>query len=792
MENVKVIINNVVLKQECAHIMESFYDSFTSFYLLPVIQSVDNILQPLVRDSFGWSNHLLNMGYHNTRQLTRREYRIGINGDFKLNFFLVKQTEDLSQSLEYMQEFLEKKLETLLLNNTEENYLLMTVEVPLEQSVEPIQIRLNNAYMKGNLLVIEDKHKKTLPALWLPTAFVQWKDLESTRPYYLEPVHKIEQQPPGINPRVVSSVDGKIKTLVLFYASLQEGEEKRVYCYSDFLIELIERIGSNSRRFIIAVEDHHTLPKKLEKQLVETAKKAGHQLEIVYVQYRKRFLTAWVQDVFLPIQFEKDGATHTYLVESTINYHYSNSIKALDEAHPNMQEFTHYRSSLPFVGGNVLSGDGFLLIGLHHSNKELLDKMGSDWIGNNYIPLSSKPTPYIQGWGNVKKTASDGVLNYYLATAKDQTLFHLDLFITLGGKGLRRNTLEYIVIGEPVIGFDGIEQAPEDVQEMVQKLLAETGEAIEEMIEQIKEGLKRLDIRCKIIRNPLPLVYYDQREKNRQGNFIRKRYWAWATYNNALVERYKNTYGEEVRRVILPSYGQNSDYSQFSGESIRKFGNWKYLKKFDEANKRIWEKKLHYQVVLLQQDFNPFIRYQGSLNCLTNCIERTLEDKNEQIDIVLHQNFTKMTDFNSMEFDVANKTLSILGENNVSLQSYNLSTTAVKLSVTRQTSGQLQVTTSTGAIGSFSSSSMELKLKFSGTNQYTSVSFGEPAEGVEVEIDGDTAEICKTGEFCALIVGSDDIRNNRASANVLLMEGETLSFEIDTTADLFIVRYHST
>lgn len=792
MENVKVIINNVVLKQECAHIMESFYDSFTSFYLLPVVQSVDNTLQPLVRDSFGWSNHLVNMGYHNTRQLTRREYRIGINGDFKLNFFLVKQTEDLSQSLEYMQEFLEEKLETLLFNNTEENYLLMTVEVPLEQSVEPIQIRLNNAYMEGNVLVIEDKHKMTLPTLWFPTAFTKWKDLETIRPYYLEPVHKMNQSPPGIHPKVVSSVDGKIKTLVLFYASLQEGEEKRVYCYSDFLIELIQKMGSKGRRFILAVEDHHILPEALQKQLQETAKRAGHKLEIVSVQYRKRFLTVWVQDVFLPIQFEQEGKVHTYLVESTINYHYSNSIKALDEAHPNMQEFTHCRSSLPFVGGNVLSGDGFLLIGLHHSNRELLDEMGSDWIGKQYIPLSSKPTPFVQNWGKMKKTASDGVLNYYLASAKDQSLFHLDLFITLGGKGLRRNTIEYLVIGEPVIGFDGIEQAPEDVKEIAYKLIAETGTAIEEMIDQIKKGLQALDIRCKMIRNPLPLVYYDQREQKKEGNFIRKRYWCWATYNNALVERYKGSDGEEVRRVILPSYGQNSDYSQFSENRKRKFGNWKYLAQFDEANKKIWEKKLHYEVVLLQQDFNPFVRHQGSLNCLTNCIERTLQDKDEITHIVLQQNLSNMTDFKSMEFDVANKTLSILGENSACLESYNLTTTAVKLSVTRQTSGQLQVTTSTGAIGSFSSDLMELKLKFSGTNQYTSVSFGEPAQNVSVEIDGDTAEICKVEEFCALIVGSDDIRNNRTAANVLLMEGETVSFEIDNTADLFIARYHNT
>ncbi|MGH1334816.1 MAG: hypothetical protein ACRBFS_01715 [Aureispira sp.] len=149
-----------------------------------------------------------------------------------------------------------------------------------------------------------------------------------------------------------------------------------------------------------------------------------------------------------------------------------------------------------------------------------------------------------------------------------------------------------------------------------------------------------------------------------------------------------------------------------------------------------------------------------------------------------------MTIFNAIKFNPATKKLSINGENNTCLYSYDLSTTAVKLEVKR-VDGHLKVAIETGTVGSFGTNRMEQRLKFSGTSHYTSILFDAPAGNIDVQMDNDTAEICKGGDFYALLVGSDDIRNNRTATNMVLLEGEIVSFEIDTAADMVIVRYHN-
>ena len=618
MKNVKIIINDIVLKKGCAALFKEFYNSSQAFYLFPVVRFEDNVVKMFLENIEGWDQQMVEMGYNNTRVFRGTTYQLNTNTDFELQLYLVKPSTEWSN----LTQLLEVEDADSLTNNLPEYSLIAVEKINLKTSLTPIHILWNNEILKGTLLIIKKGHKMQLLPKRLPTAFADWSVFKDTRPSHLKPVDYIYESPPGNAPKVVSSVNGKIQTLVLYYPSMQEVKEERVFCYQGFLVELIGKMEGGNRRFIIAVEDHYTLPVQLEQELKETAQAAAHLLEIISITYRKRTLSSWAQDAFLPIQFEDaKGKITTYLVESTAasNYYYKGSVEALDEAYKGSQEFVHYETKLPFVGGNVLSGDGFLLAGLHGSSK-IITKAANDWLGTNLILLNSKPTPFIQTWGKRKKT-SDGVLNYYESSAADQTLFHLDLFITLAGKGLRRNTIEYIVVGEPVLGFDGLDAAPTDVQNIAQQLLKETAQAIEEIIEQITQGMEKIGKRCKIIRNPLPLTYYDQ-EELKDGTLKPTRYWCWASYNNCLVEQYEED-TTLIRRVFLPSYGgKRSDYSHYSLNEEHKYGSWRDLERFDKANKTLWEEKLDYDVVLLEQDFNPFIRYQGSLNCLTNCIER--------------------------------------------------------------------------------------------------------------------------------------------------------------------------
>lgn len=150
-----------------------------------------------------------------------------------------------------------------------------------------------------------------------------------------------------------------------------------------------------------------------------------------------------------------------------------------------------------------------------------------------------------------------------------------------------------------------------------------------------------------------------------------------------------------------------------------------------------------------------------------------------------------MTGFNAIQFAPSTKKLSIHAATGAVLYEYDLSVTAVKLAIVRNTNGQLEVDIETGALNSFATNRMELKFKFSGQAHYTSMLFDKPAVDITIEMDGDDMPLSSKEEFAAGFVGSDDIRNNRvASTHMMMLEGEIASFEIDSVADMLIARYH--
>jgi hypothetical protein len=462
---------------------------------------------------------------------------------------------------------------------------------------------------------------RRLPSKILPTAFEAWTYLEPDRPLALKPVGIDDLLPPGSDPQLVSSVYGKIDTIVFYLPGKQEFKVGRPYGYTNFLVELMQRMGALApRHFMLVIEREYELPEALVQFLQECIERQGSTWSTIVIPFQQKTLSPWVQDAFLAIRYKVEQTYKTYLVESYMNTSSKEATKEFLTASSN-RDFHFQVSNLPFVGGNVLSSKRFTLIGLHDSCRELLDKIGARWLNEPLIVLSSKPTAFTKKWKRAQRT-QDGVYNYYQAGADNQVLFHIDLFSTLAGRGARRRKVEYLVIGEPCIGFEGWEEAPADIQELTTEIVEETASAIEVIVEDIRTKLNALNIRFKIVRCPLPLTYYDQ-QQSIDGQQRSARYWCWATYNNCLVEQYFDEEDTRIRRVYLPSYGSNSNYAQHSGKDGKTYGDWTDLKKYDEQVKQLWEAQLDYEVTQLQTDYNPFIRYQGSLNCLTNVIKRT-------------------------------------------------------------------------------------------------------------------------------------------------------------------------
>ena len=429
-----------------------------------------------------------------------------------------------------------------------------------------------------------------------------------------------ELVPPGEMPLALSSVYGQLKTIVLFFPT---NSGRTVYPYLNFLKEFVQKIGGTSRLFLLVVESRGLISQNEEKTLIKLAQKNHNRFQMVVIDYKSYDISPWAQDSFFPIKYKENNYYKTYLVEPCNTPRNRNIAEKITEYLQNELPLDlgvnigFQRSPVPFVGGNMLVGSNFILIGLHRTDKNIIKQLGQKWIGKNIIVLESDSTLF-NSWIKCK-TTTDTYCNKYQADTKHQTIFHLDVFITLAGKN--QYGQEVLVFGQPVIGFSITDDLAPDIKALIKDTITETSKAIESMIAKVKEQFNNIGIPYKIIRNPLPLTYYDEIENGKKV-----RYWCWATYNNCLVENYYDTKSLDERRIkniVMPSYGISSDYTKRKYKNtFFNCGTWTELYKYDLQNKWIWEELLGYHVILLRQDYNPFTRRQGSLNCLTNCIER--------------------------------------------------------------------------------------------------------------------------------------------------------------------------
>lgn len=159
-----------------------------------------------------------------------------------------------------------------------------------------------------------------------------------------------------------------------------------------------------------------------------------------------------------------------------------------------------------------------------------------------------------------------------------QPLFHLDMFITLAGRG--EGGRYRLLVGDPREAAR-ISRTPLRPQAMA--------EVFDDIARQLAE--QGFDVH----RNPLPLVYADDEQR-------RLRRWYFATSNNALVHRPK----DGAATVFLPTYGH---------------GAFPELEATDAANENLW-RSLGYDVVRLG-DFHAFAVNLGAVHCIKKYLDRT-------------------------------------------------------------------------------------------------------------------------------------------------------------------------
>lgn len=255
-----------------------------------------------------------------------------------------------------------------------------------------------------------------------------------------------------------------------------------------------------------------------------------------------------------------------------------------------------FQAPLYLQGGNVLIGDNFFFIGLDYPIRtfeegilrapaggefEVLLKVYARYLDveREFMPIGSTlPVPS----GQRREFELDGQTwteSLYAGNAPGtrQPLFHIDMFISLAGRG--EDGRYRLVVGDPreaarIVGTALQPHAMAEIYDDIARQLVEQG--------------------FEVHRNPLPLVYADDEER-------RLRRWYFATSNNALVHRPKD--GRPT--VFLPTYGH---------------GAFPELAATDAANEELW-KGLGYDVVQLG-DFHAFAVNLGAVHCIKKYLAR--------------------------------------------------------------------------------------------------------------------------------------------------------------------------
>jgi len=224
-------------------------------------------------------------------------------------------------------------------------------------------------------------------------------------------------------------------------------------------------------------------------------------------------------------------------------------------------------------GGNILSGDNYIIVGKDylHLNEGITGE------SRRRITTGFKK---LFGVSEVIWLGFDAPVDFpiYVFQGKYQPIFHIDMYITLGGK--TADGKELVFVGDPELAKSILDQPP-PIAEIVQAFNKTAA-----FFESYDGGIK-----FEVIRLPLDLWNVT----TESGTFL--------TYNNCLIE----SFGEN-RNVYLPAYA-----SVAPGSVNRR--------KLDEKAAQVFE-KAGVSCTLLYGAYEELCKHGGSVHCITKALDR--------------------------------------------------------------------------------------------------------------------------------------------------------------------------
>ncbi|WP_234497993.1 agmatine deiminase family protein [Vibrio maritimus] len=277
----------------------------------------------------------------------------------------------------------------------------------------------------------------------------------------------------------------------------------------------------------------------------------------------------WAQDGYCCL---KDDEGNSILIEPLdFTRNGDNFVAEQIAARTNIQvEVTKYH----IEGGNILAGDNYVIVGsdyLHYNRK--ITGETDEQITSGFQELFGVENIIWLGFDNPVNFPIDVFQGTY------QPIFHIDMYITLGGKS--ENGRELIFVGDVNLAKSVLEQ---------ESPLVEIASSFDKTAEWLS-GYSQNGIEFEVVRIPLDLWNIS----NSQGTFL--------SYNNCIIE----VFGE-AKNVYVPSY------SSVAPGSINR-------RKLDETVASIFNEH-GFNVTMLSGAYEELCKNGGSVHCITKVLDR--------------------------------------------------------------------------------------------------------------------------------------------------------------------------
>ncbi len=436
-------------------------------------------------------------------------------------------------------------------------------------------------------------------------------------------------------PEMISDVHGRLEKIFMTYPYTG----KDFFKYQDFFKSFIAALPKYTEVYLLGnftkkernlaknedknnrlIKIKRVMQKELDK-LLDSLKSILPDRFILIEPQNLHGYSIWAQDPFIPV-WDRGRADKTIHFIEPIQFKESkngdgegliNADSKIADHIAALECFeelstSHSRVCLFFHGGNVLSGDDFILVGqddvlktreffrkyfpeqgLHLEKHSQLIEAKKNGVEKafKYIFGQDKEVISVGCKNKTKVNAPKGFRHKLYGPGHFQPFFHIDLFVTPVGY-LFEEDLYTIVLAEP------FNAAPYDAPDVDKYIIR----PLQEWLWEIKMDLEKKEVKGKrkFIVRTMPLPMFPVKTRNSTS-------WIPISYNNCLLEVLK----DNEKKVWVPQY---SDHPKA-----------RHLKPYDELALDQW-RVYGFKPIPVSGCF-PFILRGGSLRCITKCLHRS-------------------------------------------------------------------------------------------------------------------------------------------------------------------------